>query len=131
MTRHAVTLSLPDGRTSFEPGSSVDVTVSWALNVAPYALQLRLYWETRGKGNRAARVVQTERIDPTQPTGFAVCRVVLPLAPWSFSGRLVSLVWMLEAVVTATDARASCELVVAPDESELLLFEPVRARILR
>lgn len=113
---------LPGNRAAFEPGAMIDVTVLWALPRAPDSLEVRLFWTTRGKGTEDLEVVASERIPPAA-AGEHVWRLTLPAGPWSFSGKLISLVWALEAVAREPAAVATCEFVIAPDARELRLDE--------
>ena len=118
---HQLAVFLPGNRTDFRPGERLQVTVLWALERTPGPIEVRLFWMTRGKGTEDLRVVSTESIQAGAAAGEAACAFVLPAAPWSFSGRLISLVWAAEAVVPALDLAASCEFVMAPDGIEIHL----------
>lgn len=112
---------LPANRTAFRPGESIQVTVLWALDRAPGTIDVRLFWMTRGKGTEDLQVVSNHSLQANTAAGEAGCSLVLPEAPWSFSGRLISLVWAVEAVAPALDLAGTCEFVLAPDGREIRL----------
>ena len=122
---HQLAVFLPRHRTAFAPGESLEVSVLWALGCAPGAIEVRLFWVTRGKGTEDLEVVASMPIRADAPAGEGVVAFALPEEPWSFSGKLISLVWGVEAVVHDPERTAACEFVLAPDGAEIRLHEPV------
>jgi len=114
---------LPGTRRAFAPGESLEVTLLWALAAKPATIDVRLFWVTRGKGTEDIEVVDRVSIREPAAAGEERCTFVLPAAPWSFSGKLISLVWGVEAVCTAPDLAAREEFVLAPGGAELRLDE--------
>jgi hypothetical protein len=116
-----LTLSTGDGRTQFSPGEQIDVTAEWQLERRPEAVEARLVWYTRGKGDTDVCIVETQRFDTPQPFQTANCRFQLPAAPYSFSGKLISLIWAIELVVEPGGESQRLDIVVAPDGREVEL----------
>jgi hypothetical protein len=116
---------LPGNRAAFAPGERLDVSVLWALERAPGAIEVRLFWVTRGKGTEDLEIVATMPIRADSSAGESAVAFTLPEAPWSFSGKLISLVWGVEAVVHAPERTAACEFVLAPGGAEIRLHETV------
>ena len=114
-------IELKDGRLAYEPGDEIAGSVSWAFDKAPRAVELRLFWFTRGKGTAEAGVAETVRFDQAGREESRAFRLQLPEAPLSFSGRLISLIWALELVAEPSKEVARVEIVVAPDGEELRL----------
>jgi hypothetical protein len=93
------------------PGDSVEGEVSWNLPAAPEKLELRLFWFTRGSGNRDVAVVETESIDTqSSNTGRRPFRFRLPNSPYPYRGKRISIVWALEAIAQPNGATARLEL---------------------
>jgi len=111
----------PNDRTAFHPGEELAGAVYWKLDVPPRTLELRLFWFTRGKGTEDAAVVDTVRFEAPQAEEARPFRFRLPDAPYSFSGKLISLVWALELVAEPSRDVARLELVIAPGAREVLL----------
>ena len=84
-------------------------------------LELSLLWYTSGKGTRDAGVVQTKRIDNPGALGSDVFSFTLPGGPYSFSGKLISLIWALELTCTPGHETVRKEIVVSPTGREILL----------
>jgi len=114
---------LSGNRAAFAPGERIEVAVLWALARAPGTIDVRLFWTTRGKGTEDVELVEQARIDATAVAGEERRTFTLPEAPWSFSGKLISLVWGVEVVVASTGRAERCEFVVAPGAEEIRLHE--------
>jgi hypothetical protein len=113
-----------DGELSFQPGDVLRGTLGWDLRTAPDALEVRLFWYTRGKGTTDVGVIDSVRFDSPGPRGSRNFQFKLPDAPHSFSGNLISLVWALEALAEpkgVTEAQR-VEIVCAPGATEILLY---------
>ncbi|HHY85632.1 MAG TPA: hypothetical protein GYA07_08880 [Verrucomicrobia bacterium] len=114
-------INLHDGREAFDPGEELTGTVHWQLDCSPQTAELRLFWFTRGKGTEDAGVVETVRFDHPLERDTRSFRFQLPPAPYSFSGKLISLVWALELVTQSPDEVTRREIVVAPGRREVEL----------
>lgn len=122
-----IRLSTLDGHTAFLPGDSAQFLVRWELDSEPEALELRLLWCTQGKGDRDQSVEDSVRWTRPGRAGEQTWEITLPGGPYSFSGKLISLQWLVEAeAIGARADRAKLELIVAPDGTEILLHSSTR-----
>lgn len=112
---------IANGRTSFRPGETLSVSVLWALPEKPATLEARLFWYTRGKGTEDVGIVAVERIEAAPAAGERNLSLKLPVQPWSFSGKLVSLLWAVELVAEPGGQSARAEFTLSPDGAEILL----------
>jgi hypothetical protein len=87
----------------------------------PAAVELRLFWFTKGKGAGDLTVVDKVRFDAPTERERRRFQLMLPEGPYSFVGRLVSLVWAVELVVLPGDEAARTELVIAPGARPVML----------
>jgi hypothetical protein len=106
---------------SFLPGEELAGQVSWQLD-SPSRIELRLFWRTEGKGTKDVKVVDRINFDNMKRQESREFKFQLPDGPYSFSGKLISLIWALELVVTSTDETERLEIVVSPTKSEILLY---------
>lgn len=106
---------------AFEPGAEIDVELSWELDAPCDALELRLVWNTSGKGDSDLEVISAERIDAPSLQESKRLTITLPRSPYSFSGKLVSLIWALEFVTLPKGESRRKEIVIAPGGREVLL----------
>ena len=116
-------LAVRDDRREFRPGEEIHGAAGWQLDRAPKSAEVRLFWRTRGKGTEDVGVVETVRFEHPQSEEARPFCFKLPDAPYSFSGKLISLLWGLELVLSPGDETAQVELVVSPTGREILLHE--------
>jgi len=114
-------LGLRENRSTFSPGEELAGAALWEGDAPPTLAEVRLVWSTKGKGTEDAAVVETVAFaDPqagdTRPFSFR-----LPAAPYSFSGKLISLVWAVELVLQPGPRCDRREIVIAPGGAEVLL----------
>lgn len=114
---------LASGQTAYRPGEQLSVSVLWALAEAPALLEVRLFWQTRGKGTEDIVIVEQQEIAAPGIAGERSITFVLPAEPWSFSGKLISLGWGIEVVATPGEQNARCDFVLSPNGQEILLPE--------
>lgn len=116
-----IRLALREGRTTFRPGEEVAGTVSWQGSAVSRSIAVRLLWSTYGKCTPEAEVVAEEQLADLRPVSEGAFRLRLPDAPFSFRGRLVALLWRVEAVAEGEKETAAVELEVSPSGHEILL----------
>ncbi len=120
-------LETEGGQVAYAPGAELRGEVSWELERPADRVEVRLFWYTRGKGTTDVQVVKIQRFDVVGLRGRQPIRFVLPEEPYSFSGKLISLVWAIEAIAEPGERTVRLELVVAPDEKEIQLQSVPRA----
>jgi hypothetical protein len=113
------------GDCSRKPRDVLELLARWSLPSPPRSLEARLFWFTRGKGTEDVGVVATRLVPAPGAHGEHRVTFTLPEAPYSFSGRLISLIWAVELVADQTAAR--WEFVLAPEGREILLRQPTDA----
>ncbi|TXT38623.1 MAG: hypothetical protein FD138_315 [Planctomycetota bacterium] len=122
-----LTIKPVDGRTAFEPSETIAVEAQWELDAEPEALEVRLVWNTSGKGDTDIGVEKRISLDSPGLTESRSLEVKLPAAPYSFSGKYVSLIWALELVAHPANTSCRTEITIAPGRREVLLHrEPVK-----
>lgn len=122
-----VSIETAGGQTTFEPGAELRGQVEWELATPARRMEVRLFWYTRGKGTTDVQVLKIHRFDVPTLRGREEFRFVLPAEPYSFSGKLISLVWALEAIADPGERTTRLELVVAPEGKEIQLATVPRA----
>jgi hypothetical protein len=116
-----LTLEMRDGKKAFQPGEAVSGAAFWKLEQAPKSVEVRLFWHTRGKGTEDVSVVNTVRFENPLSEEARLFRFEAPNGPYSFSGRLISLIWGLELVVQPGQPSAQVEITISPTGREVLL----------
>ena len=108
-------------RTSFFPAEELAGEVTWQTDSDPGPIELRLFWHTAGKGTRDVELVEKVSFNAPMRNDRRDFRFVLPNSPYSFSGKLISIVWALELVMLYSGDTERLEIVVSPDRSEVVL----------
>lgn len=114
-------LIFPDDMTQFDPGAEIAVEATWELDEIPDHLEVRLVWHTTGKGDRDLKQVKTVTISSSTPSGRELVTLSLPWGPYSFSGKLISLIWGIELVALPSEDSTRRVITVAPQGQEVLL----------
>ncbi len=110
-----------ENRANFRPGEELQGAAGWELEKRPELVEVRLIWFTRGKGTEDVGVVETVRFEQPQAAEARPFQLSLPAQPYSFSGKLISLVWALELVALPGRQSARFEFVLAPTGQEVVL----------
>lgn len=108
-------------QSAFEPGSEVTGKVDWAVGDRPRKIVLSLLWHTEGKGTEDVEIVEQDSVAEPSSHGSQAFSFRLPEFPWSFSGKLISLIWSVEASVEPDGGVDRANLVSAPEAEEILL----------
>jgi hypothetical protein len=113
---------------NFRPGQIIEGAAGWELVEPARAIEVRLFWHTRGKGTEDVVVVDRVRFENPAMQDAQPFRFTAPDQPSSFSGRLISVLWALELVVLPKGPSARQELVIAPLAREIVLGDATGVR---
>ena len=118
-----VSIELADERDTYRPRETIRGRLRWDLSgQRADTLRLELLWHTEGKGTRDADVVDTLTIEQPPVRGERAFAFTLPAGPYSFSGKLLSVLWELQAIVEPSDEVTQHALVVSPTGREVDLL---------
>lgn len=112
---------VPDHKTNYGPGDWIEGKATWQLDKSADWLEIRLLWFTQGKGDSDVSVEETMRVEAPSLNESRSFRFQLPPAPYSFSGKLISLIWAIEVVAQGDNEAARYEFILAPDGREIEL----------
>ena len=105
----------------FIPDEDITGEVLWSDLKPTDSIEIRLIWYTAGKGTRDIEVTYTNPITSVVSTGNETFNMTAPSYPYSFSGKLVSLIWAVEAVVLPSRDAATVPIVISPNRQEVLI----------
>lgn len=111
-------------RQAFQPGETIAGVAEWTLAEAPVRAELRLFWETRGKGTRDVGVEATIAFEAAGSVEARPFSLRAPDAPRSVTGRLIAVVWAVELVLEPGETTACEEIVIGPHGREISLERP-------
>lgn len=116
-----LSIETASSQSAFEPGAEIDVYLEWTLDDEPEAVELRLVWNTSGKGDTDLEIVQTQRFEWPSRNEMKQTTITLPREPYSFSGKLISLIWALELIALPGEASTRKEITIGPGGTEVLI----------
>lgn len=111
-----------DGATAFRPGDVISGRARWQLAEPPEGVDLRLFWYTEGKGTQDLEIAETISFANPAAEDRRTFQIRVPRGPFSFSGKLISLIWALEIVVHPTEECGRTLISVSPTGEEILLY---------
>ncbi len=114
-------ISITNRQTSFQPGAIIEGKIVWQLDKSVDWLEVRLLWFTQGKGDTDVSIEDRLRIPAPSLNDSRPFRFQLPAAPYSFSGKLISLIWAIEVVAEGVKDAARFEFTLSPDGREIEL----------
>ena len=104
-------IELDSDTARYRPGEAVSGAVEWSFPKAPLTVAVNLRWRAEGKGTPDAGSPITVRFEDIRAADRRAFRLMLPTMPYSFWGRVLSIVWRVELV--ARDRRLGPEAIEA------------------
>ena len=119
----SISIHLHDDRTSFAPGGTITGEVRWnELRVSgDTVISLELAFRTEGKGTSQREVFDELEWPITMADGSEAFTIEAPNWPWSFSGKLVSVLWALDAW-QGNEHAESVQVTISPNGDEMDLY---------
>ncbi len=114
-------LSSKDRKTEFRPGERISGQASWALSAAPESVKIHLLWYTEGRGTQDVEVLAAESAATPGANGQKEFSFTLPATPFSFSGKLISLLWAIEVLVNDGDLSERFNFTMSPNGKEITI----------
>jgi hypothetical protein len=109
---------------AYTPGDRLRGEVAWKVDLIKNSDggEIRLFYYTAGKGTRDVETIETHAVDIRTEIGSQQFEFQLPGGPYSFSGKLVSLIWAVEFQVLESDETERLEFVLSPNGEEIDLY---------
>ncbi len=114
-------LGLRENRTAYQPREEIVGAATWELDTPVERAAIHLLWFTRGKGTEDVEITDEIVFDAPQAGDTRTFSFQLPGAPYSFSGRLISLLWAVELVLEPGEDSAKVEFTMGPGGREVLI----------
>jgi hypothetical protein len=125
---NSLQIAIQEERTSFRPGEECKGEAKWTLAGNIKSAEVRLFWYTGGKGTSDMQVVDTNKFQTPKENDQRSFSFKLPEAPYSFSGKLISLMWAIELVVEPDSQTQRLQIVLSPTGEEIALADPAIAQ---
>ncbi|NMC62120.1 MAG: hypothetical protein GYA55_03030 [SAR324 cluster bacterium] len=107
-----------------EPNGRIKVQVSWVALKAR-SMEINLLWFTSGKGDEDVQIIETKTLEHIGSDGERSVEFELPDQPYSFSGKLISLHWAIEAVPETNEESKTIEFILSPTGKEVVLKDSI------
>lgn len=114
---------IENAQSHFQPGSQIRGRAAWHLEQAPEAVEMRLLWHTEGKGTRDVNVAESIELQGEGTWGDCEFVLNVPEGPYSFSGKLVSLVWAVEIVAEPSNESFAEIITIGVADGEITLHK--------
>ena len=114
-----LTLHTTDGGSWFKPGELIEGRASWHFDEDVDAVEVRLFWYTKGKGTQDVGIVRALRTDSPDASGHRDFSIRVPEGPYSFSGKLITLAWAIELVALSSGETERLDLRIGPQPVEV------------
>jgi len=119
-----INIAIDEAFSKIEPSGRIKVKVTWAALKAD-SMNINLLWFTSGKGDEDIEIVETRELEHIGSDGERHVEFDLPGQPYSFSGKLISLHWAIEAVPKTNEESKMIEFVLSPTGKEVLLKDSI------
>lgn len=115
-------ITLDDPQAAYLPGQQIGGRVNWTdVQADSDRIEVRLIWHTAGKGDQDVEIVDSVETVQPKTNGELRFNFVAPQRPYSFSGRLITLTWAIEALVFPSREAEQAELMISSDGREVIL----------
>ena len=116
-----LSLQFENTNAKFKPGETLSGLAGWRLDQPATSIDLRLFYYTEGKGTQDVVVIHTTSFDNPPQRGSHPFQFQLPAAPYSFSGKLISLIWAIEMIVRPGNESTRLPFTLSSDGEEVVL----------
>lgn len=104
------------------PGEEIRGRVEWDMvTQGSPKLWISVLWHTEGKGTEDGQTVDQLAVQQPPTSGSHAFSFRLPPYPWSFSGELISVIWLVEASFETADLMTQQGFIMAPRGREIFL----------
>ena len=127
-----LTIDLEQDPAEYRPDDPIRGTLLWdQLEEDVERLELRLIWYTEGKGTQDVDVAAVEHIPAPGTSGRQNFEINAARRPISFSGKLISLIWALEAIEFPSQDAVNRTITISPSGKEIRLEKTFEDRPLK
>lgn len=117
-----ITISIDQSPPEFRPGEQISGRLTWTDTAEPTtSLETRLIWYTEGKGDQDVDVVASRPYEIRPNENSTRFQFTAPHRPFSFSGKLISLIWAVEVVTFPSKAGYREQISISNQGSEIIL----------
>jgi hypothetical protein len=117
-----IQIELENRDLKFKSGDRITGTVQWGqLKKSPDQIDIRLIWYTTGKGDTDSQIVNSKLLQSPLDQGSERFEFIAPHRPFSFSGKLISLMWAIEVTAYPGKDTERIDFVISPHGQPVIL----------
>ena len=116
-----IEINIANKQTDFLPQEEISLRLLWELDKPPSRVELRVVWNTDGKGTTDIGVADIVAFDEPGNSGDESLNITLPEAPYSFSGSILSLQWAIELIAFPSKESYRKEISISPASGKIIL----------
>lgn len=110
-----LSVELDNSKSHFSPGESISGTAKWNLSGECGDAEVHLLWYTEGKGTRDADILESLTKPNSSNVGELKFHWKLPHSPYSYSGKLLSILWKVELIIDGVDEIGEASFTLTPN----------------
>ncbi|XAL98483.1 hypothetical protein OT109_12950 [Phycisphaeraceae bacterium D3-23] len=114
-----LTLTLDRTAGGYRPGEAITGLMRWSLTQPAERIDVRLFWWTSGKGSSDSGLAGELKFEGLAASGEQAIVFDAPAGPYSFSGKLVTIQWAVEAIARPGKQVARAEFVLSTSGTEV------------
>ncbi len=117
-----IEIILKDGKKHFRPFEVIEGKIKYNLAKPAPKIEVDLIWTTMGKGTTDNFKADSASISTLGSiSGDGHFRLIAPSGPYSFSGKLVSVIWMISCGTEDNQDFVEKEIVISPTRREVVV----------
>lgn len=117
-----IEIILDGGKKHFSPFDTIEGKIVFNLVKPCENIEIDLAWTTVGKGTTDSCSVDSSGVSTMgKISGEGRFRLAVPAGPYSFSGKLVSIVWLVSCGAESDLDIAETEIVISPTGREVVV----------
>ncbi len=117
-----IEIILDGNKKQFRPFDVIEGKIIYNLVKPCATIQVDLAWTTIGKGTTDSCAVDSTGVSTMgKISGDGRFRLAVPAGPYSFSGKLVSIVWLVSCGAESDLDIAETEITISPSGKELVI----------
>ena len=114
-------IELEGGKLNYTAGEEIRGLVEWETDEDIKGVEVRLFWYTKGKGTQDVGIAETVNFENCGFIGKEKFSFKGPAGPYSFSGKLISLLWAIEMVAAPGGECERVEIIISGTGEEVIL----------
>lgn len=105
----------------FLPNETIKGKIIWHLQKPPETITLNIGWYTEGRGTEDAHIEYERQWSMMFLTGDKNFMFKLPPSPYSFSGKLIELLWYVSVETKKGNIHTRTDIIVSPNKKTVMI----------